>query len=81
MTITWVVCCAAPTWVVGLSLLGMSVATAFELAPIGGWLSLFGILLLGTIAVALAWLLSAPGGRAQANAMPMPTRFEPMRSS
>lgn len=38
MTITWVVCCAAPTWVVGLSLLGVSVGTAFEIAPIGGWL-------------------------------------------
>jgi hypothetical protein len=53
MTITWVVCCAAPTWVVGLAVLGVSVATAFALQPIGGWLSLFGIVLLAAIAAAL----------------------------
>src|SRR5262249_23271822 len=52
MTITWVVCCAAPTWVVGLAVLGVSVATAFALQPIGGWLSLFGVGLVGAIATA-----------------------------
>ena len=58
MTITWVVCCAAPTWVVGLAVLGLSTATAFALLPIGGWLALTGILLLACIAIALATMLS-----------------------
>jgi hypothetical protein len=34
-TMSWVVCCAAPSWIVGLAMLGMSVATANRLAPIG----------------------------------------------
>ena len=74
MTITWVVCCAAPTWVVGLAVLGVSVATAFALQPIGGWLSLFGILLLAAIALALVRRLSG-SRRDAAAAMPMPTRL------
>ncbi len=74
MTITWVVCCAAPTWVVGLAVLGVSVATAFALQPIGGWLSLFGIVLLAAIVLALARRLSGRRGDAAA-AMPMPTRL------
>ena len=79
MTITWVVCCAAPTWVVGLSLLGVSVATAFALQPIGGWLTLLGILLLSTTALALAGLL--PGRKpAAAAAAPMSTQFAEMPS-
>jgi hypothetical protein len=60
MTITWAVCCAAPTWVVGLAVLGVSVATAFALQPIGGWLSLAGILLLAGIAAALLGWLATP---------------------
>jgi hypothetical protein len=74
MTITWVVCCAAPTWVVGLAVLGVSVATAFALQPIGGWLSLAGILLLAAIATALALRLSASRSEAAA-AMPIATRL------
>ena len=58
MTMTWVVCCAAPSWVVGLAVLGLGVATAFALQPIGGWLSLAGILLLAATATALARRLS-----------------------
>jgi len=58
MTITWVVCCAAPTWVVGLAVAGVSVATAFAIAPIGGWLTLFGIGSLIAVALALAGLLT-----------------------
>jgi hypothetical protein len=54
MTITWVVCCAAPTWVVALAVLGVSVATALALQPLGGWLTLCGIVLL----VAVAWMLA-----------------------
>jgi len=81
MTITWVVCCAAPTWVVGLTVLGVSVATAFALQPIGGWLSLFGIVLLGAIAAALVRQLS--GRRRSASAAmvePSTTRWKIPRS-
>ncbi len=64
MTITWVVCCAAPTWIVGLAVLGVSVATAFALQPIGGWLSLVGILLLAAIAMLLVRQLTGRRGDA-----------------
>jgi len=66
MTMTWVVCCAAPSWVVDLAVLGVGVATAFALQPIGGWLSLAGILLLAATATALARRL--PGSRREAAA-------------
>lgn len=75
MTITWVVCCAAPTWVVGLAVMGVSVATAFELQAIGGWLSLLGIMLLATIGLMLAWQLCAAAGREPVSQMPMPTQI------
>lgn len=73
MTITWVVCCAAPTWVVGLAIMGVSVTTAFELQAIGGWLSLLGILLLVTTGMLLAWQLCA--AREPVAGMPMLTRI------
>jgi uncharacterized membrane protein len=54
--------------------LGVSVATAFALQPIGGWLSLFGIVLLGAIATALVRQLS--GCRRDASAaMAEPTQL------
>ena len=74
MTITWVVCCAAPTWVVGLAILGVSVASAFALQPIGGWLTLLGIAMLSTVALALTGWLSERGPKA-ADATPMPTQL------
>jgi len=58
MTITWVVCCAAPTWIVGLAVLGVSVATAFALQPLGGWLTGLGIGLLCMNVLALQTLLA-----------------------
>ncbi len=74
MTITWVVCCAAPTWIVGLAVLGVSVATAFALQPIGGWLSLIGILLLAAIAMGLARRLTGRR-RDVAATMPVPVQL------
>jgi hypothetical protein len=71
LTITWVVCCAAPTWIVGLAVLGVSVATAFALQPIGGWLSLVGVVLLAAIATALLGQLTGRHREAAA-AMPVP---------
>lgn len=53
LTMTWVVCCAAPTWVVGLAMLGLGVTTSLALIPLGPWLDAAGFLLL------LAGLLAA----------------------
>ena len=58
-TVTWVVCCAAPTWVVSLAVLGVGVTTALALAPLGGWLLLLGLLALAGMAILLARELSA----------------------
>jgi hypothetical protein len=59
-TITWVVCCAAPSWVVGLAVMGMSVTTALALQPIGGLLSWLGLALLAGMAF---WLARQVSGR------------------
>lgn len=66
MTITWVVCCAAPTWIVGLAVLGVSVSTAFALQPLGGWLTGLGLGLLCMIILALASLLAERNSKAAA---------------
>lgn len=49
MTLSWVVCCATPTWVVGLTILGLGASTSLWLEPLGTWLSYVGFvaLLLG----------------------------------
>jgi hypothetical protein len=50
-TLTWVVCCATPSWVVALTMLGMSTSLALWLDPLGGTLTASGFLLLaGAIA-------------------------------
>ena len=45
-TLFWVVCCATPTWVVGLAMLGMSTSLAFVIEPAGFWLAASGLALL-----------------------------------
>lgn len=67
ITMMWVVCCAAPTWAVGLALLGVGVTTAFGLEPYGTGITLVGFgVLLGTTCL-LAWQDSrAFASRAQA---------------
>jgi hypothetical protein len=46
---TWVACCASPSWVVGLSLIGVSTSTAYALLPYGNLLLAAGFsVLLGT---------------------------------
>lgn len=57
-TITWVVCCAAPTWVVGLAVMGVGVTTALALQPFGGSLLLLGLSTLVTSAILLLRQLS-----------------------
>jgi hypothetical protein len=50
ITLSWVVCCSTPTWVVGLAMMGLGVSTALWLEPIGAWVNLFGfVLLIGAI--------------------------------
>ena len=53
-TLSWVVCCAAPTWVVSLAMLGMGVSLAFWLEPLGNVITLSGFALLVAAVVVLA---------------------------
>lgn len=46
VSLSWVVCCAAPNWVVGLTLLGLDSGLSFALEPFGLWAALAGIILL-----------------------------------
>lgn len=57
MSLSWVVCCATPTWVVGLSILGLSASTALWLEPAGFWLNILGF---STLAVTLLVLAGTP---------------------
>ena len=45
-TMTWVVCCATPSWVVGLAMLGLGVSTSLWLEPLGTWLAVSGFIFL-----------------------------------
>ena len=53
-TMTWVVCCATPSWIVGLAMLGMGVATANWLEPFGTWIAILGFIALAFGIYALA---------------------------
>lgn len=44
-TLTWVVCCATPSWVVGLAMLGLSSSLALTLEPFGKIINSLGIAL------------------------------------
>ena len=47
LTMSWVVCCSTPSWVVGLAMMGLGVSTSLALEPYGFWLNAGGFLLLG----------------------------------
>jgi hypothetical protein len=68
-TITWVVCCAAPTWVVGFAVLGVGVTTTLALQPFGGWLLLLGLSTLVMSAILLLRQLSPRRSRDATMAM------------
>jgi hypothetical protein len=68
-TITWVVCCAAPTWVVGLAVMGVGVTTALALQPFGNWLLLLGLSTL--VASAILLLRQFSGRRSRDATIPM----------
>lgn len=70
VTMTWVVCCAAPTWVVGLSVMGVGVTTALALAPAGPWLALGATAVLTLLPPVLAPRLARDGATADARTPP-----------
>jgi len=45
-TLTWVVCCSTPSWVVALAMLGMSGSLALWLEPLGNVLTISGLFLM-----------------------------------
>jgi hypothetical protein len=55
LTMSWVVCCATPSWIVGLAMMGVSVATANALQPWGVWINSIGFSLLTLAVLWLAW--------------------------
>lgn len=63
-TMTWVVCCATPSWIVGLTMLGMSVAMADWLEPVGIWLNVLGFALLAATTLIMASRLNITHERA-----------------
>ncbi len=49
LSLSWVVCCATPSWVVGLAILGLSASTSLMLEPAGIWLNSFGFFSLALV--------------------------------
>lgn len=54
-TMSWVVCCATPSWVVGLAMLGLGVSTSLALETLGPILTTAGFGVLLCLIVVLAW--------------------------
>lgn len=70
-TMSWVVCCAAPSWVVGLAMLGLSVSTSLALETLGPSLNFIGFSLLTLTILYLArrkTLLTAASNGVPSNA-------------
>jgi hypothetical protein len=57
-TMSWVVCCATPSWVVGLAMLGLGVSTSLALEDMGGLIATVGFALLSGGIIAVAWARS-----------------------
>lgn len=58
-TMSWVVCCATPSWVVGLAMLGLGVSTSLALETMGPTISGTGLAVLLAVIFILAWRRSA----------------------
>jgi len=54
-TMSWVVCCATPSWVVGLAMLGLGVSTSLALETLGPLLTGSGFAILTALIFFLAW--------------------------
>lgn len=70
ITMTWIVCCATPSWIVGLAMMGVGLSTAAWLEDAGPWLNAFGFILL--LAVTLGF--AAYQSRAQEEVRDSPAR-------
>lgn len=57
VTLAWVVCCATPSWVVGLAILGLGVSTSLWLEQFGWWIEYAGF---AALALSLFWLSGDP---------------------
>ena len=66
-TMSWVVCCATPTWVVGLAMLGLGVSASFAIEPLGPLFAGSGFALLTVLALVLAWRKSRGPRKARLN--------------
>lgn len=59
-TMSWVVCCATPSWVVGLAMLGLGVSTSLALETLGPLIAGAGFGLLLLMILYLAWRRAYP---------------------
>lgn len=67
-TLTWVVCCATPSWVVALAMLGMNASLALWLEPLGKVMMVAGLgIMIAIIMVQLRKLAATWQPRAQAH--------------
>lgn len=57
-TMSWVVCCAAPSWVVGLAMLGLGVNASLAIEDLGLLFTGSGFAILGSLALYLSWTKS-----------------------
>jgi len=80
VTLSWVVCCAAPTWVVSFTMLGMGVSLAYWLEPFGSAITLTGFALLVATVIVLA-LRRAQGAPGETKDRAVPGRGVPVTSS
>lgn len=70
-TMSWVVCCATPSWVVGLAMLGLGVSTSLALETLGPLLSGLGFGILFALIFYLAWRKSKSNGAASLEGKPV----------
>lgn len=68
-TMSWVVCCATPSWVVGLAMLGLGVSTSLALETMGPILTYAGFGLLAALVLFLSWRKARDGGNGTAHAL------------
>lgn len=66
ITMSWVVCCSTPTWIVGLAIMGLGVSTSLWLEPVGIWVNLLGY---GFLAVSLFLAASMSIGTVQVKSL------------
>ncbi len=57
VTLAWVVCCATPSWVVGLAILGLGVSSSLWLEQFGWWIEYAGF---ASLVLSLLWLSGPP---------------------